>query len=153
VFSALTGPSFAARPVSDTQYGLQVISKEANFVTVRVNKADVTSTASPERTDLLCSVRALLKKIKQTVLVGDNVQVASIDWTDKRGMVRCKCFQHEACTPSIYMYLLRLLLSTYMQQLYMHMLLYINACLCMTCQSSRNHDGTASLVHSGSCFS
>ncbi|KAL0055470.1 hypothetical protein WJX82_000836 [Trebouxia sp. C0006] len=66
----------------------QVISKEANFVTVRVNKADVTSTAGPERTDLLCSVRALLKKIKQTVLVGDNVQVASIDWTDKRGVVQ-----------------------------------------------------------------
>ncbi len=86
LFSALTGPGFAARPTSDTQYGLQVISKEANFVTVRVNKAGVTSTASLERTDLLCSVRALLKKIKQTVLVGDNVQVASIDWTDKRGM-------------------------------------------------------------------
>ncbi|KAL0020260.1 hypothetical protein WJX79_003335 [Trebouxia sp. C0005] len=66
----------------------QVISKEANFVTVRVNKADVTSTAIPERTDLLCSVRALLKKIKQTVLVGDNVQVASIDWIDKRGVVQ-----------------------------------------------------------------
>ena len=109
VFSAPTGPGFAARPPSDTQYGLQVVSKEANFVTVRVNKADVTSTASPERTDLLCSVRALLKKIKQTVLVGDNVQVASIDWTDKRGMLNCKCSQHKACTPSIYMHLLYLL--------------------------------------------
>jgi len=95
---------------------LQVISKEANFVTVRVNKADVASTASPERTDLLCSVRALLKKIKQTVLVGDNVQVASIDWTDKRGMwtdkrgmLKCKRFQQKAYTPSIFMHLLYLL--------------------------------------------
>ncbi|KAL0032589.1 hypothetical protein WJX77_009516 [Trebouxia sp. C0004] len=72
----------------------QVISKEANFVTVRVNKADAASTAMPERTDLLCSVRALLKKIKQTVLVGDNVQVASIDWTDKRGVVQEVCNRH-----------------------------------------------------------
>jgi hypothetical protein len=109
-------PGFAARPTSDIQYGLQVISKEANFVTVRVNKVDVASTASPERTDLLCSVRALLKKIKQTVLVGDNVQVASIDWTDKRGMwtdkrgmLKCKRFQQKAYTPSIFMHLLYLL--------------------------------------------
>lgn len=106
MFSARTGPGFAARPTSDTQACLQVISKEANFVTVRVNKADVTSTAIPERTDLLCSVRALLKKIKQTVLVGDNVQVASIDWIDKRGMLNCIQSQHKACTTFIHMRLL-----------------------------------------------
>ncbi len=64
---------------------LQVISKEANFVTVRLNRSDDSLTATPVRTDLVCSVRALLKKIKQTVLVGDNVQVDSIDWAEKRG--------------------------------------------------------------------
>ncbi|XP_057839656.2 small ribosomal subunit biogenesis GTPase RsgA 1, mitochondrial isoform X2 [Cryptomeria japonica] len=37
--------------------------------------------------ELLCVVRALLKKIKRRVLVGDKVLVGSIDWTDKRGMI------------------------------------------------------------------
>ena len=63
----------------------QVISKEANFVTVRLNERAELAEALPGPIDLLCSVRALLKKIKQTVLVGDNVQVDSIDWADKRG--------------------------------------------------------------------
>ena len=63
----------------------QVISKEANFVRVRVNGSTEGAETMHEPTDLLCSVRALLKKIKQTVLVGDSVQVDSIDWADKRG--------------------------------------------------------------------
>lgn len=37
--------------------------------------------------ELLCVVRALLKKIKRKVLVGDRVLVGSIDWTDRRGMI------------------------------------------------------------------
>ena len=37
------------------------------------------------RTELLCNVRGLLKKIKQSVLVGDRVRVAGIDWEDCRG--------------------------------------------------------------------
>lgn len=37
--------------------------------------------------ELLCVVRALLKKIKRRVLVGDKVLVGSIDWVDKRGMI------------------------------------------------------------------
>ena len=69
----------------DLLIDVQVISKEANFVTVRLNSNADSGSATLVRTDLLCSVRALLKKIKQTVLVGDNVQVDSIDWTDKRG--------------------------------------------------------------------
>eukprot|EP00890_Picochlorum_soloecismus_P001071 jgi/Picsp_1/1965/NSC_05431-R1_protein len=36
---------------------------------------------------LLCVVRALLKKIKRKVLVGDRVRVVGIDWADGRGMV------------------------------------------------------------------
>ncbi|KAH9299351.1 hypothetical protein KI387_031033, partial [Taxus chinensis] len=38
-------------------------------------------------TELLCVVRALLKKMRRRVLVGDNVLVGGIDWTDKRGMI------------------------------------------------------------------
>jgi ribosome biogenesis GTPase len=38
-------------------------------------------------TELLCMVRAVLKKIKRRVLVGDRVLVSGIDWTDHRGMV------------------------------------------------------------------
>lgn len=37
--------------------------------------------------ELLCVVRALLKKIKRRVLVGDKVVVGSIDWVDRRGMI------------------------------------------------------------------
>ena len=37
--------------------------------------------------ELLCVVRALLKKIKQRVLVGDAVDVLGIDWVDRRAMV------------------------------------------------------------------
>ena len=37
--------------------------------------------------ELLCVVRAVLKKIKRRVLVGDKVLVGSIDWVDRRGMI------------------------------------------------------------------
>eukprot|EP00249_Psilotum_nudum_P019517 c27290_g1_i1 orf=184-1974(+) len=37
--------------------------------------------------ELLCVVRALLKKINQKVMVGDRVLVSGIDWVDRRGMV------------------------------------------------------------------
>ena len=70
---------------TDAGIAPQVISKEANFVTVRLSERSELAESLPGPVDLLCSVRALLKKIKQTVLVGDNVQVDSIDWADKRG--------------------------------------------------------------------
>ncbi|CAK7340340.1 unnamed protein product [Dovyalis caffra] len=38
-------------------------------------------------TELLCVVRAVLKKIKRRVLVGDKVVVGSVDWVDRRGMI------------------------------------------------------------------
>ncbi|KAI5062197.1 hypothetical protein GOP47_0022736 [Adiantum capillus-veneris] len=37
--------------------------------------------------ELLCVVRALLKKIKRRVMVGDKVLVSGIDWVDGRGMI------------------------------------------------------------------
>lgn len=41
----------------------------------------------PPRRQLLCTVRALLKKVRQRVLVGDMVSVGGIDWAAGRGVV------------------------------------------------------------------
>ncbi len=38
-------------------------------------------------TELLCVTRALLKKIKKRVLVGDEVVLSGVDWVESRGMV------------------------------------------------------------------
>jgi len=38
-------------------------------------------------TELLCVARALLKKIKRKVLVGDEVILSGIDWVESRGMI------------------------------------------------------------------
>jgi putative ribosome biogenesis GTPase RsgA len=46
-----------------------------------------TQPATPPVKQLLCTVRALLKKIGQRVLVGDHVRVNPIDWTAARGVV------------------------------------------------------------------
>lgn len=62
------------------------MAAQANFVRVRIDRLDGSDAAPPQPT-LLCVVRALLKKIKQEVLVGDRVRVMGIDWTDGRGMV------------------------------------------------------------------
>ena len=78
-------------------------------MTVRLHSTDEAPTGTLVRTDLLCSVRALLKKIKQTVLVGDNVQVASIDWADKRGTLHCK-FSDLLCKSEVTFSLLPILL-------------------------------------------
>ena len=37
--------------------------------------------------ELLCVVRALLKKIKRRVLVGDGVELTGVDWVDRRAVV------------------------------------------------------------------
>ena len=44
--------------------------------------------ADPSRdghVELLCTVRALLKKMRERVLVGDHVRVFSIDWVESQG--------------------------------------------------------------------
>lgn len=46
-----------------------------------------TSASSRIGVELLCVVKAVLKKIKRRVLVGDRVLVSSIDWVDRRGMI------------------------------------------------------------------
>ncbi|XP_006848419.2 uncharacterized protein LOC18438167 [Amborella trichopoda] len=45
--------------------------------------------------ELLCVVRAVLKKIRRRVLVGDKVLVGGIDWVDRRGMIE-NIFKREA---------------------------------------------------------
>lgn len=96
--SATTPPLTPPPVVPDPSIAVlgQVVAAQANYVRVRVDQlVDAqghTPDAStwdgpPPATELLCVVRALLKKIKQTVLVGDRVRVSSIDWPDARGML------------------------------------------------------------------
>lgn len=73
--------------VPTTAFG-KVLQAQANFVRVRVDRIEGLSTdQQPPKKQLLCVVRTLLKKIKQTVLVGDEVELSGIDWVDGRGMV------------------------------------------------------------------
>ncbi|XP_052205715.1 small ribosomal subunit biogenesis GTPase RsgA 1, mitochondrial-like isoform X5 [Diospyros lotus] len=60
-----------------------VSAAQANFMRVIVDSDE------EERVgvELLCVVRAVLKKIKRRVMVGDKVLVGSIDWVDRRGMI------------------------------------------------------------------
>ncbi|KAJ4974479.1 hypothetical protein NE237_007653 [Protea cynaroides] len=72
-----------------------VVAAQANFMRVIVESAGPSMAyekpTEPEGSivgvELLCWVRALLKKIKRRVLVGDKVLVGSIDWVDRRGMI------------------------------------------------------------------
>uniref|UniRef100_A0A5B7BA29 Ribosome biogenesis GTPase RsgA n=1 Tax=Davidia involucrata TaxID=16924 RepID=A0A5B7BA29_DAVIN len=87
--------------LSQNQAVGMVTSAQANFMRVIVESIQPESNSSePSRgvcksfeggqrigVELLCVVRALLKKIKRRVLVGDKVLVGSIDWVDQRGMI------------------------------------------------------------------
>ncbi|CAN0896144.1 Small ribosomal subunit biogenesis GTPase RsgA 1, mitochondrial [Linum grandiflorum] len=82
--------------LSDSQAIGTVAAAQANFMRVIVkdeSRAD-DDVLSPSSSDggrvgmeLLCVVRAVLKKIKRRVMVGDRVLVGSIDWVDRRGMI------------------------------------------------------------------
>ena len=93
-------PSFIVPENAPEKILGQVMSAQANFVRVRVDSVDgesapstststsAASTSSPfPRPELLCTVRALLKKMRQSVLVGDRVAVSGIDWASARGAV------------------------------------------------------------------
>ncbi|CAN1794599.1 Small ribosomal subunit biogenesis GTPase RsgA 1, mitochondrial [Linum perenne] len=86
--------------LSDSQAIGTVAAAQANFMRVIVGTLpeqdesradDAPSPSSSEGgrvgMELLCVVRAVLKKIKRRVMVGDRVLVGSIDWVDRRGMV------------------------------------------------------------------
>ncbi|PKA63826.1 Triacylglycerol lipase 2 [Apostasia shenzhenica] len=69
-----------------------VASAQANFMRVIVDSAaeppaNDRDSSDKAGTHLLCVVRALLKKIRRRVLVGDTVLVGSVDWVDRRGMI------------------------------------------------------------------
>lgn len=79
-------PATATAPSIPTTAIGQVMAAQANFVRIKINRLDG-SDAPPPQPRLLCVVRALLKKMKREVLVGDRVRVVGIDWNDGRGMV------------------------------------------------------------------
>ncbi|GAV61512.1 DUF258 domain-containing protein [Cephalotus follicularis] len=69
--------------LSDSQAIGTVAAAQANFMRVIVQSQATDKTGI----ELLCVVKAVLKKIKRRVLVGDKVVVGSIDWVDRRGMI------------------------------------------------------------------
>jgi len=83
---------------SDVAIG-RVMAAEANYVRVDVESLEPSPSGAgsdgaggagappPPRRRLLCTVRGLLKKMRQAVLVGDRVRVVGIDWREGRGMV------------------------------------------------------------------
>jgi hypothetical protein len=107
---------------------VQVVAAQANYVRVRLDglaPAAASETAGARQKiapdpaqgqlvggsgapatapalELLCTVRALLKKMKQTVLVGDRVRVNSIDWLSARGALpSAECQRRVAMTTFI----------------------------------------------------
>lgn len=75
-----------------------VASSQANFMRVIVQLLPPQETCTEPSgrfvkgsgeigVELLCVVKAVLKKIKRRVLVGDKVLVGSIDWVDRRGAI------------------------------------------------------------------
>ncbi|GKV16089.1 hypothetical protein SLEP1_g26787 [Rubroshorea leprosula] len=73
-------------PLSESQAIGTVAAAQANFMRVIVQNG-LDEGSSRAGIELLCVVRALLKKIKRRVMVGDRVVVGSIDWVDRRGMI------------------------------------------------------------------
>jgi ribosome biogenesis GTPase len=75
-------------PLSESQAIGTVASSQANFMRVIVqSESSTTIHDASGGVELLCVVRALLKKIKRRVMVGDKVLVGSVDWVDRRGMI------------------------------------------------------------------
>jgi len=68
----------------------QVFSTSSNFVRVEVpdpfSEGSISNGSGGQR-QLLCSMRSLLRKMGQAVLVGDYVRVSSIDWAQDKGQV------------------------------------------------------------------
>ncbi|XVE74792.1 hypothetical protein DITRI_Ditri12bG0046700 [Diplodiscus trichospermus] len=85
--------------LSESQAVGTVAAAQANFMRVIVQAEEEPqgggTSSGPEEEDsstkigleLLCVVKAVLKKIKRRVLVGDKVIVGSIDWVDRRAVI------------------------------------------------------------------
>lgn len=65
-----------------------MFSVSSNFVRVEVPEPGNSSSSGMGQRQLLCSMRALLRKLGQAVLVGDYVRVGSVDWAQNKGQVR-----------------------------------------------------------------
>ncbi|CAL56008.1 Ribosome biogenesis GTPase RsgA, putative [Ostreococcus tauri] len=52
-----------------------------------VERLDAMLAREDRKTELLCVARALLKKIKKRVLVGDEVELSGIDWVENRAVI------------------------------------------------------------------
>ncbi|XP_031400785.1 small ribosomal subunit biogenesis GTPase RsgA 1, mitochondrial-like [Punica granatum] len=86
-----------APSLSESQAIGMVAAAQANFMRVIVQSFPPEATPSGSSgnsaygsgvgVELLCVVKAVLKKIKRRVLVGDRVVVGSIDWVDRRGWI------------------------------------------------------------------
>ncbi|XP_047067285.1 small ribosomal subunit biogenesis GTPase RsgA 1, mitochondrial-like [Lolium rigidum] len=63
-----------------------VAASQANYMRVIV-AATPPGLEQHRGADLLCVVRALLKKIRRRVLVGDRVLVGAVDWAGRRGVI------------------------------------------------------------------
>lgn len=95
-------------PLLETQAIGTVAAAQANFMRVIVQSEEDPSGSSEEipydssssriGLELLCVVKAVLKKIRRRVLVGDKVVVGSIDWVDRRGMIE-NVFQRNSEIP------------------------------------------------------
>ncbi|KAI4340644.1 hypothetical protein MLD38_025457 [Melastoma candidum] len=86
-----TLPSDHVPTLSSSQAIGTVAASQANFMRVIVqphNFRHEPEEQSPSiGVELLCVVKAVLKKIGRKVVVGDRVVVGSIDWVDRRGMI------------------------------------------------------------------
>ncbi|KQJ82240.1 hypothetical protein BRADI_5g07710v3 [Brachypodium distachyon] len=83
--ASLPPPPPADALLPDQATGL-VAASQANFMRVIVGSTPP-GLEHHQGTDLLCVVRALLKKIRRRVLVGDRVLVGAVDWADRRGVI------------------------------------------------------------------
>ncbi|XP_071681665.1 small ribosomal subunit biogenesis GTPase RsgA 1, mitochondrial-like [Lolium perenne] len=84
------GPGLLPPPSPDALLPSQatglVAASQANFMRVIV-AATAPGLEQHRGADLLCVVRALLKKIRRRVLVGDRVLVGAVDWAGRRGVI------------------------------------------------------------------
>lgn len=79
-------PSSPDELLPDQATGL-VAASQANFMRVIVGAAPRGVEGARPGGDLLCVVRALLKKIRRRVLVGDRVLIGAVDWAGGRGVI------------------------------------------------------------------
>lgn len=80
--------SLEDKPSLDNDQAIGTVrSAQANLMRVIVNSGLQPEDSGSLEVELLCVVKAVLKKIKRRVFVGDKVLVGAIDWVDKSGWI------------------------------------------------------------------